>query len=273
MGTRRISFAGQVEVYVGKCFRLFVAEKQWKNLLSSLIIVVLISIVTSEDMFRTFKDTKNGAFAFICACVWIGLFNSIQSICRERAIIKREHRTGLKIPAYITAHVIYELVLCAAETIIIVSAMILRNASHLPPEGLLLGVVVDYYITMLLVVFGSDMLALLISCIVRNENSAMTVMPFILIIQLIMSGAVFELKGFAEYISYGTLSKWGLAGLCAVANTDKTVRSENKIMMPDMVYEDTPEYLLKCWGILLLFIIIYILFAMLILSGVDKDER
>ena len=51
----------------------------------------------------------------------------------------------------------------------------------------------------------------------------MTIMPFVLIIQLVMSGAVFDLKGITEKISYLTLSKWGLDGICAIANTTDTV--------------------------------------------------
>ena len=30
-----------------------------------------------------------GRFALISACIWVGIFNSIQNICKERAIIKR----------------------------------------------------------------------------------------------------------------------------------------------------------------------------------------
>ena len=272
MNTNRISFQGQVRVYTGKCFRLFTAEKQWKNLISTLIIILLICLVTGENMFVDFRDTKNGAFAVICACIWIGLFNSIQSVCRERAIVKREHRTGMRIPAYITAHVIYELALCAAETLVVVIVVIVKNYSHLPPKGLILGASTDMFLTLLLVVFSSDMLALLLSCIVKNENTAMTVMPFVLIIQLVMSGAIFELDGIAEKVSYVTISKWGLSGICSIANTDAGVEQGNWLSGTEL-YEATAAALAKSWLILLLFILLYILLSMLVLSGVDRDER
>lgn len=119
MAERRISGQGQIAVYLGKCFRLFRNEKQWKNFLSSFIIIVIISMVTGPDMFNTYDATNKGAFAVISACIWSGLFNSIQSICRERAIIKREYRTGLRISSYILAHVIYEMFLCAGESLIV----------------------------------------------------------------------------------------------------------------------------------------------------------
>ena len=97
MTEQRISGRGQIAIYLGKCFRLFQNEKQWKNFLSSFIIITIISLVTGPEMFSSYEATNKGAFAIISACIWSGLFNSIQSICRERAIIKREYRTGLRI--------------------------------------------------------------------------------------------------------------------------------------------------------------------------------
>ena len=97
MSEKRISGIQQIHIYLGKCWRLFKNEKQWKNFISSFIIILIISLVTGPDMFQTYSDTNKGAFAIVSACIWSGLFNSIQSICRERDIIKREYRTGLRI--------------------------------------------------------------------------------------------------------------------------------------------------------------------------------
>ena len=59
----------QTKIYVGKCFRMFVTKKQYKNLISAAMIILLISIVTGNEMFTSYKDTKNGCFAIISACV------------------------------------------------------------------------------------------------------------------------------------------------------------------------------------------------------------
>ncbi len=131
MKKNRISWFGQVGVYLGKCFRLFINEKQWKNFITSAVLMFIILIVTGNDMFKVYKDTKNGVFTIICGCVWIGLFNSIQSICRERAIIKREYRTGLRLSAYITAHAVYEAFLCAVESLIVTVMMYVAYGSEI----------------------------------------------------------------------------------------------------------------------------------------------
>lgn len=89
MGDRHISRLGQIRVYVGTFFRLFRNEKRWKTLISAVLITLMISMVTGEDMFYDFSDTKSGAFALVSASIWIGIFNSLRLICRERAILKR----------------------------------------------------------------------------------------------------------------------------------------------------------------------------------------
>lgn len=268
----RISRFGQIKIYFGKCFRLFLSEKQWKNFLSTLLIMLIISLVTDADMFRTYAETKNGAFAVICACIWVGLFNSIQSICRERAIIKREHRTGLHISSYILAHVLYEAAMCAVEALLITVIVCLTNLGHLPPSGLLFGVIVDFFLTFFLVTFSADMIAVLISSVVKKENTAMTVMPFVLIIQLVMSGSVFDLEGATKVISNITISKWGLNAICAIANTHDQVYSSSRYLLVEGC-DPTIGNLLLIWLILLFFSALYILLSIVILKRVDKDHR
>ena len=272
MNENRISAAGQVRIYTGKCFRLFWSEKQWKKLISTLIIMCIISLVTGDKMFKEYPATKNGAFAVICACIWVGLFNSIQSICRERAILKREHRTGLRISSYVMAHFLYELALCAAEAVIVLAVVFIRNSGHLPKSGVIGPRILDMYISFLLIIFASDLIAMLVSCIVKNENEAMTVMPFVLIVQLVMSGTVFELSGITELISKFTISRWGLDAIGSIACTTYSV-SMGAMFSGSDGWDRDASNLLKCWGLLLAFIAAYTLLSMLALRSVDKDKR
>ena len=80
-------------------------------------------IEIGDKTFSVNESTKTGVFAMICGCIWTGLFNSIQLICRERAIIKREHRTGLHISSYVIARLIFDFALCAAEAIILTASV------------------------------------------------------------------------------------------------------------------------------------------------------
>ena len=274
MNENRLSAIGQIEVYIGKCFRLFRNEKQWKYFISSLVIILLIALVTGPDMFREYGPTQKGAFAIVSACIWSGLFNSIRSVCQERAIIKREHRTGLRISSYILAHVVYEMFLCAVEALIVLVVVCISNSSHMPPEGVIIqssfAVIPEMYISLFLVTFSADMLALLVSCIVKDENTAMMIMPLVLVVQLVMGGVIFELSGIAEYISRFTISRWGVNSLCTIARTEMVVDLQASWYNAG---EGGSGVLVGDWLTLLAFCILYIVIAIVVLGFVDKDER
>ncbi len=265
MNEKRSSRIQQTSLYLKTCFRQFANEKGWKIFISSMLIMILISMVTGDDMFRSYDATRSGAFALICACIWIGIFNSIRSICRERSILKREHRTGLHMSSYLIAHWLYEAVLCLAEAVLMILIVYIANHDHFIQTGVLFSPVLELYITFFLTAFSADALGLMISSIVRDENMAMTVMPFALIIQLIMSGMVFALDGVTEIISSFTISRWGLNAICISADVNHMTLFSNS------EYLSTPGHLLQLWLYLILFAVGYAAIAILALEFIDKD--
>ena len=118
---RRIRHKGrgsQILIYLGKQFRFFITDSDWKVLPMAAVIAAMVGTVIHEDFFLTMEGCLIGSFALTCVALWNGCFNSIQAVCRERAIIKREHRSGMHITSYVTAHLIYQFVLCMAQTVV-----------------------------------------------------------------------------------------------------------------------------------------------------------
>lgn len=296
---------GQVRIYLGKLFRIFIFEKDWKVLPMSAIIAFMVAYVVGKNMFINMEGTKIGSLAFVCCCIWNGFFNSIQAVCKERAIIKREHRAGLHISSYIAAHMIYQAFLCLLQ--VIITLAVYRFAGmRFPETGLATGSFVpDIMITMFLITYASDMMALMVSCIVHTTTSAMTVMPFLLIVQLVFAGVAFPLHGFPEKLSYATISKWGVYAVCTEANynnlpsvvlvrqlkkfreipavgevydaLDKEERKDLELYTAQFLTETDYDYqlgnILKEWGILLAFALAYALIGMISLEFVDRDKR
>lgn len=260
----------QVKIYTGKCFRIFINENGWKTFISATIITALISSVTSEDLFSEYTATRNGAFALVCACIWIGIFNSIQSICKERDIIKREHRSGLHISCYITSHMIFEMTISAVESMIVTLIVCISNVSTLPHMGVLCSTFLEFAITFFLIIYSSDIMGIMISSIVKTPNTAMTVMPFVLIIQLVMSGMIFELSGLTEFISTFTIAKWGLNAICVTANVNVM---EDYIPKFVSDYEYSINHISQLWLILIIFAMIYGIISIISLKFIDRDKR
>lgn len=301
----------QTGIYLGKFLRMFVYQNDWKVLPMGAFIAAVVTFVIGANLFKTQEGTKIGVFALVCVCIWNGFFNSIQVICREREIIKREHRAGLHMSSYVFAQMIYQLMLCAAQTVVTmvicrVTGVQLPEAGIVTPWGML-----DMAITILLITYTADMMALMVSCLVRNTTAAMTTMPFLLIFQLVFSGGFFELSGIAEKIKYLTVSHWGMDALCAIGrfNELKMVTLWNTLVKFENVefqgiqplrevlvameeeglrdpflfwagkqnalaeYASTPEIILKNWGALLLLMIVFVVISIVALEFIDRDKR
>lgn len=314
MGNETVKYRGrigQIPIYLGKFFRMFIYLNDWKVLPMSAIVALLVAMVAARNMFLTMEGTLFGALALSCICLWNGCFNSIQVVCRERDIVKREHRDGMHISAYIGAHVIYQGFLCLAQTVITV--YICRAAGlHFPREGFITPYFdFDIGITIFLATFAADMMSLMLSCIAKNTTSAMTIMPFVLIFELLFSGGVFELSGIAEKFTSLSIVKWSINCLCAQAkfnelpmvsiwNKAKSLQGvefygahpvkeimdylanngyANEITLWMGQHNQVADYatshtnIFTCWLSLCVFAVLFIVLSVLILKKVDHDKR
>ena len=218
---RKLRYRGrfaQVIIYLGKLLRMFIYQSDWKVFPMSALIAGLLAYVIRGDFAITMEGTLKGSFALACVCLWNGCFNSIQVICREREIVKREHRAGMHISSYVAAHMIYQALICLGQTVLMLYVFRLVKM-ELPSEGFITRwFKLDLGITLFLVTYSADMLALLVSAIVRNTTSAMTVMPFLLIFQLVFSGGIFSLPSWSAPLTKIAVSGYGLTCICAHAN-------------------------------------------------------
>ena len=299
----------QVPIYLGKQFRLMFYERNWKVIPMSAVIAFLVTYVLGNKMFRNMEFTKYGSLAVVCVCIWNGMFNSIQSICKERSIIKREHRAGLHISSYIIAHMIYQAFVCLIQVLITIVIFKIFGM-YFPNTGLITGsFALDLIISMFLMTYAADMLALMTSCIAHTTTMAMTIVPFLLVIQLVFAGSIFPLeRPGAKFLANFTISNWGICAVNIASDynsqdsiaiytavnamrdsSDETLTKVHNVMqIPEVrkkiqaytaqkLQEPKFEYsklnLLKCWGILLLFGAIYIIIGTLILELIDKDKR
>jgi len=205
----------QIRIYLGKFIRMFVYQSDWKLFPMAILISALVSMVVRRDFFVTMEGTLKGAFALTCVCIWNGCFNSIQVICRERDIIKREHRSGMHITSYIASHMIYQAIICFLQVMLTIWACS-KMGIKFPKYGFMTSSFkLDLFISMFLLTYASDMMSLFISAVAHTTTLAMTVMPFILIFQLVFSGGIFNLPSWVSGFSNITVSNYGLRVIAA----------------------------------------------------------
>ena len=301
----------QTFIYLGKLLRMFVFQNDWKVLPLAAFIAGLVAYVTGANLFVTMEGTLLGSFALSCVCIWNGFFNSIQVICRERAILKREHRAGLHITSYVCAHMLYQAALCLAQAYITIEVSKVVG-SHFPEKGVFFGSFeTELLFTLFLITYAADMMALMVSAIAHSTTAAMTVMPFLLILQLVFSGAVFSIEGPAAGIKNLMISRWGIVSLCTMGDYNarpmvsiwnsmmkmKNVElieghTVNEILVElqesgkkdEILYETakqnqvvdyvpTIENLSKSWNALIVFAIVFAAATVFFLEFIDKDRR
>lgn len=273
----------QIQIYTRKFMRTLKKESII-SIFIGIIITVLVMAVTKKNMFETFEGTKSGMFSLICVCIWIGIFNSIQLVCREKNdIVKDELDKSLHASSYMAAHFIYQFFLCLVQSLIV---FIIFNI-YMSDKGDI-GSPVAYFITMFLIIFASDAMAFVISCAVPNPIVAMTVMPLLLLIQLVMAGVLFKLGDSAEKFANFTVSKWGIEAFGRIgsitnlpAAMDKTLENHQCPYNCLELYKWIPQpdidkfsgSCASCWGVLILFIAVFYFISVFALKSTTKKIK
>ena len=282
---KRISPFQELILLIGESFSLLVS--QTRNLIISLLFPLGAATITiwiaGEDMFVNMESTKSASFIIVCAAIWGGLFNSIQVVVKERKNIKRDYVSGaLRIGCYTTSRAIVQFVLCAIQAAVLCLSfygieIVYDNA--LPDEGIFFSsVMLEYYITVFLIMYAADTMGLMISCVVKSEQLASQLSPYILIVQLLFSGVLFAMEGAASSVSGLMLSRWGMEALGSISNlNDLPLRLQEEFpMIPHEADEaslHTVEHLGEVWLILTLFVIAPLIIGNFALHRVKKDSR
>ena len=245
----------------------------------------LLSYVMKKNTFECFENTSSAFFSITSAAVYIGMFNSLTEICKERSVVKREYMTNMKIPSYIMSIMLVQGIVCLFQSAI--TTAICYKCLKFPASDLLFKghSFVKYYITMFLIMYAADAMGVLISSIVKTNELANLIAPIIIIVQLVLLGVLFELKGAAEKVSYLTISHWGMSAFGRLSGiNDKVPRAVfedtkgmlTADMLPDIskkCYEATASGLVSVWLILLGFVVAFAILSMLFLRRIEKDAR
>ena len=282
---KRISPMRELFLLLGESFSLLFS--QTRNLIISLLFPLGAAAVTvwiaGENMFVNMESTKSAAFILVCAAIWGGLFNSIQVIVKERKNIKRDYVSGaLRIGCYTASRALVQMVLCLIQSAVLCLSfwgVEYFYDNTLPETGILFDwVMIEYYITVFLVMYAADTMGLCISCIVKNEQLASQLSPYILIVQLLFSGVLFAMEGAASAVSGLMLSRWGMEALGSISNlNDLPLRLQAEFpMIPheaDDAFLSTTGHLLMVWLVLMLFVLVPLFLGNFALHGVKKDSR
>ncbi len=246
-------------------------------LLQPLLIALLLNVVADKNIFKIYESTKSMLFALSCSGIWIGLFNSIQEICKERVILKREYMANLKLPGYILSKFTLQAALGFVQAFIL--TFVFLGLIGKDRKGIFFeDFSIEILFTVWLTVLASIAMGFVISSLVKSGDKAMAAAPFVLIVQLLFSGILFTLKGAGKWISYCTVSRWSVEALGSIA---KLNRLELKLQKDFPVLEHEAESFFKAskmhvtqsWLILAGMTALFMAVSMVLLRNISKDRR
>jgi ABC-type multidrug transport system ATPase subunit/pSer/pThr/pTyr-binding forkhead associated (FHA) protein/ABC-type multidrug transport system permease subunit len=171
-------------------------------LLQAPIIAALIGLIFEEIVLAV-------PFLMAVSSVWFGTNNAAREIVSESTIYRRERMFNQGIVPYILSKITVLTCFSAVQSFLFIGIIFFRfKGNDLAWNNFALT-----FLWMLLLSISSTLLGLLLSAIVSTSEKVMSLVPIILIPQIMLAGIVTKIKlPIVEWLSYLTLSRWGTEG-------------------------------------------------------------
>lgn len=210
----------QLKVISMRYLKLICNDRQRLMLLigQAPLLALLIGIVAPYSFLVAQMQTKAMFFALSCAGFWVGMFDTIQEVCKERQILRREYMTGLSLTSYISSKMIVMAVMTFIQSLLITVTLFvtvgIRLDNFVMPEGALGLGVVEIFITIYLTALSSAAMGLLVSSFFNNADRAMTTAPILILPQILFSNTLISLDSpLLKAVSNFITCRWSLLGL------------------------------------------------------------
>lgn len=150
-------------------------------------------------------------FVMAFAAVLFGCINGVRAIVGETAIYRRERMVNLRIAPYMLSKIVVLGILSLFQSAVLVYIVNMKAPFQ---QGIFLPIFAEIYITIVLTTLAGLMMGLAVSAFAPNTDRAMSLIPLVLIPQVIFSGTVFELNTpFLQAIGALFATRWSIAAL------------------------------------------------------------
>lgn len=270
-------FFRQTGILTSRYTKLMINDRQKLLILlgEAPLLAILISLVANGKEFEQYEMTKSLLFCLSCSAFWMGVSSSIQEICKERSVLKREYMTGESIGAYILSKIIVLGVISFIQCLLIVG--VFAAIVGVPDEGVAMNPFLEILITTFVTALSSVATGLCVSSLFKNADKAMTIAPILLMPQILFSGLLFTLKGFLDKISWFVICRWSMEGYGTTANLNKLklrlqMQGINIPHKKERFFTFTADHLYRSWLILIIFTIAFLVITRIILIKVKKEQ-
>ncbi len=224
-------------------------------------------------------DAERAVFLVAFIAVLFGVLNGTREIVKEVSIYRRERSVNLGIVPYVLSKVLVLGVFALFQ-----SAVLLLIVDLFEPfqQSIFLPVLLELYITLALTALAGLLLGLTASAFAPNEDSANSLLPFILIPQLVFAGVEIALKDWVLQIPAAIFPfRWAMVALGSTVGVHSDKVGGDRLFGNDSTYHgtlfstfshaDATNRVLLAWAVLV--IIIIVLTTLICLGLKRKDVR
>jgi len=210
-------------------------------LLQAPIIALFLALVSRNDALVQVRNPASASkllMLLAISAIWMGTINSAREIVKELSVYRREQMAGLQVWPYVLSKGAVLSALSAIQAWLLLYIVSLKVS--IPEEGPLLSGAVEIYLSLLLSCLAALGLGLMVSGLASTQERAISLIPLILIPQVIFAGVIFDLSGVSRAISWLVISRWSVQALGTTAH------------LPGSEYSFSATHLLTRWAVLLL---------------------
>ena len=208
-------------------------------------------------------------FVMAFATVLFGCINGAREIVKEAPIYQRERAVNLGLLPYMFSKIVVLGLLCLVQSLVLV---IIVEIGEPLRQGIILPPFLEVYITLCLSSLTGLMIGLTISALAPNNDRAVSLVPIVLIPQVIFSGSLIPLQHlYIQAIASIFPTRWAMAALGSSIGLHSNTLGNNSLFNSDPAYHgtlysiyshnDALQRLVLCWlalGVLIVALMVVI---------------
>ena len=186
-------------------------------------------------------------FIVVLGCTWLGGSNAAREIVKERPLLQRERASGLSVSAYLCSKVLVLGTITAVQAVVLTAIAVSRQRG--PQDAVLLGWPVGELLVVAIATgLGAMATGLLLSASVRSADQAMTILPIVLILHLVLASAgVFPTIAERPVLAqarFASTAQWGFSAAASTSDLNRLQPLNDVAQRIPTVSVDRPEEVL-----------------------------
>jgi hypothetical protein len=219
-------------------------------LLQAPVIGFLLILVSGSNSLTSSRiEAKKLVFMLATTGVWFGVINAAREICKESNVLRRERLAGLRVGPYVGSKITVLFALVLVQSALLLGVVAIRV--ELPSSGILLPAPLELFATIALAGLGGIALGLCVSAVASTPDKATSLIPIVLVPQVLFAGIMFTLRGIPDVLSHAVSSRAAVDAMSASVDINALATPMGMPLPPESAYAHEPRILLVSWGMLL----------------------